>query len=367
MQWWLTRIAYHATIRADPGRGPTAGPPVVVWATEELIPALTAVSATRTESGDWDTDDLIIVPDALATQVFAEQTQAVAAILDPQATARAQAQLYVGQSSDPALQATASTIRDRILTAYPDEGRIEPSLDGANSANQARMQETLVALGLAWTPTPFPFAAATQYVAGPHPRDAYIRGKVLIRPDAATLARLDDLYNRYLRAVTFTDGLPPEDLEAALADLVLPEDPQEDFSAACSRDALVATYDAMRERGYYVRVHLPEAPVTFMPPDSDTPWRDGVTVNSYDTLTLRREPQAETVFPADIVSAETNAVIQPLTLPASLHGSRFVEFVYDPDGQRWWLRNDPGSPLCTVYSNAVTYAIAFWFQAPELP
>lgn len=367
MVWWETDIAYHTTIRADPGRGPTAGPPIVVWSTEELVPALTAVAATRAAGGGWGSNDLIIVPEALATQVFGAQTQAVAEVVDPTATAKAQIGFYRGESDDPAVRATTSAIRSSILTAYPDEGGIDSTLDGANSANQARMQETLVAEGLVWTPTPYPFPVATVYYDARHEQKTYRKGKVLVYTDAATLAQLDDLFNRYLRIVTFTDGPPAEDLDAALSDLLLPADPNADFPALCSRDVLVSTYDTMRDRGYYVRVHLPDQPITFIPPASETEWRDTVIANRAGDLIVQRAIQAETHFPADIVSAQSGEVVQPITIASNLDANWMVEFSYDRTGQRWWLRNDPGSPLCTAYGNALTYAAAFWFLAPDLP
>ena len=65
--WHETEISYCATLRADPGRGLTAGPPIVVRSTEELVAAQTAVAETQTAFGGSKVCDLIIVPDALAT------------------------------------------------------------------------------------------------------------------------------------------------------------------------------------------------------------------------------------------------------------------------------------------------------------
>lgn len=366
MAWHETEISYCATLRADPGRGLTAGPPIVVRSTEELVAAQTAVAETQTAFGGPKVCDLIIVPDALATQVFASQTAAVAAVKDPTATALAQAQIYAGESADPAIQATAGVVRAAILTEHPREGGIEALTDGSYSSNQARMQETLVARGLVWTPTPYPFPVATVYADTRQSPGDYLNGRVVTYPDASVLAELDNLYNRYLRAVTFRDAPPPEDLDAALEPLVSATvDGYE--SQRCDRLAMTQTLEQMRARGYYVRVTVPDAPISFLPPEPGFEYRDAVERTVTGALTIRRTLQVDTSFPGEIMSVATGQITQAIRIEPNLGGSNAVVFAFDPATGRWWIQDDPGSPLCTRYGNILTYAAAFWYLAPELP
>lgn len=346
--------------------GQTSGPPVVVWNAGDLDPALTAVAAARTDTGRGSSDDLIIVPDALATRVFASQTAAVAAVKDPTATALAQAQIFAGESADPAVQATAAAVRAAILTEHPREGGIEALTDGSYSSNQARMQETLVAQGLVWTPTPYPFPVATVYADTRQSPGDYLNGRVVTYPDTSVLAELDDLYNRYLRAVTFRDAPPPEDLDATLEPLVgATVDGFE--SQRCDRLAMTQVLEQMRARGYYVRVTVPDAPISFLPPEPGFEYRDAVERTVTGALTIRRTLQVDTSFPGEIVSVATDQVAQAIRIRPNLGGSNAVVFTFDPTTGRWWIQDDPGSPLCTRYGNILTYAAAFWYLAPDLP
>ncbi len=330
------------------------------------MPALTEVAATQAAGGGWGSNDLIIVPDTLATQVFASQTAAVAAVKDPTATAFAQAQIYAGESADPAIQATAGAVRAAILTEHPREGGIEALTDGSYSSNQARMQETLVAQGLVWTPTPYPFPVATVYADTRQSPGDYLNGRVVTYPDASALAELDNLYNRYLQAVTFRDVPPPEDLDAALEPLVWATvDGYE--SQRCDRLAMTQTLEQMRARGYYVRVTVPDAPISFLPPEPGFEYRDAVERTVTGALTIRRTLQVDTSFPGEIVSVATGQVTQAIRIVPNLGGSNAVVFAFDPATGRWWIQDDPGSPLCTRYGNILTYAAAFWYLAPELP